>query len=457
MENNKSWCPVPWKSVNIRNNGDFRVCCQANTSASKGILNDNDGKVFNAKDANLEKVRNSPLLKEMRLSMLAGKRHDVCLRCNVEDDSNVRSRRSYESEFWKESFTFEDAKRLTADDGFIEHSEVRVGFYDLRFGNLCNLKCRMCGPMDSSLWYKEYFDTSGSGFHDTSGWVGLEADENQRIKTIGDNPYNWHESDLFWKNIEANLDGIRKIYTVGGEPLLIERHYDLLRKLVESGHSKQVIIEYNSNITVIPNRALELWKSFKEVRVGASVDGVGKINEYIRHPSKWETIEKNLQLLDGAPGNLKVWLATTVQIYNIFHLTDILKWKILSNFKKINSTNKNPFITTHPLHSPLHFSIKALPASAKHRVAQLFEQFYSSWFMPYVHESSLDDNTRNLWIKSMKNLLDSYQSLMFKDDLSHHLPAFMEATRRMDLYRKESFEIVMPETADYILTFLKKL
>lgn len=455
METNKSYCPVPWKGVNVRNNGDFRVCCHANTSSHKGILRKPDGTAFHAARDELQAARNSPLLQEIRSAMLAGKRHETCLRCNSEDDAGVNSRRAYETEFWNnESFTLEQASALTSQDGSISTENVPVGYYDLRFGNLCNLKCRMCGPADSSFWHKEYFETMGKGFQETSGRVALE-NVHGRVRVQGTNPYDWHESPHFWEQIEANLDGVKQMHTVGGEPLLIERHYELLRRLVNSGKAKDVIVDYNSNITVVPQKALALWKEFKEVRIGASIDGYGKINEYIRHPSKWETTENNLDLLDQAEGNFNVWITTTVQIYNIFYLTDFLRWKIERNFRRVNKNPSYPFVNAHPLHNPKHFHIAALPASVKEMVVRKFERFYTQWFLPYTMDSALSELEKKNNLEAMRALLGGYTNMMRQQDLSEHLPEFWRVTASMDRYRGENFFETMPEIAYPISDALK--
>lgn len=453
-EPKQNWCPIPWKGLNIRNNGDFRVCCHANSSGNKGTLKDSEGNILNARTADLNQVRNSPLLKEIRTKMLRNERHETCLRCNTEDDTGIRSRRTYETEFWSKSFGMEEAKESTGSDGSI-FTQLDIGHLDIRFGNLCNLKCRMCGPTDSSFWQKEHFETISPFFHDTSGKVHLE-NRAGKIQIQGENPYEWYLSDHFWNQMEKNLSGVQKIYCVGGEPLLIDRHFDLLKKLVESGHSKNVIMDYNSNITVIPPKALELWKHFKEVRVGASLDGVGKINDYIRNPSKWAVAERNLDLLDKIEGNITVWIAATIQIYNIYYLTDFLKWRIEKNFARVNNIPRAPFLTTHPLHTPKHFSIKALPPQVKIMVAEKFEHFYQNWFLPYMSQAEITPQKRQIWMSKMKPLLDGYRDLMNSEDLSHHLPQFLAATQRMDQHRKESFAETMPEIAIPIYEFAEK-
>jgi sulfatase maturation enzyme AslB (radical SAM superfamily) len=415
-------------------------------SESQGILKDPANKALQAGDSGIAEARNNQLLKEIRLSMLRGERHPTCIRCNREDDSGIRSRRTYERDFWRDRFKFQHAVEHTQPDGSVDTDKLQPGYLDLRFGNLCNLKCRMCGPTESSRWIEEYFETESATFEESFGFVNL-ARKNGMVFVRGGNPYDWHKTSAFWEDLSRNLGSVRKIYFVGGEPLLIDRHYDVLTHLVDSGRSGRVIIQYNTNLTVVPPRALDLWRKFKEVRVGVSVDGHERINNYIRYPSRWETIEKNLSLLDQFDAPIQVWIATTVQLYNIYYLTDFLRWKIERGFRRVNSGDSSPFLTLHPLHNPPHFSVQALPEVVKQMVSDRFDSFFHNWFVPFVQKERRGLDSRNRLLRQMEAMLGGYRTFMWKEDLSSHLPEFWRRTKVMDAYRKERFEEVMPEIA----------
>lgn len=428
---NSSWCPVPWKSLSVRNNGDLRVCCHANTSESKGLMRDVSGKLLNAQDCDINSARNSATLSELRLSMLKGERHPICQRCNNEDDSKIKSRRTYEKSYWSDSFDLELARRATHSDGTLDFEKAELGYFDFRFGNLCNLKCRMCGPTESSLWMKE----------------DLETRINSEQFTYRGN-FEWYNSESFWRQIRGNVSDLRKVYCVGGEPLLIDAHYDFLEFLIEGNKSKDIVVEYNSNVTILPDRAVELWRHFKKVRIGASIDAVGVVNDYIRYPSRWDQIERNLDLLDSVDAPLEIWLAPTVQILNIYYLTDFIKWRLLKKFKRINRGRHSPFLTLHPLHNPAHYNIQALPQAVKEAVSQKFDDFYSGWFSDFLEsregcasEKITESRQR------METLLSGYKRMMWKKDLSHHMGMFWRETKIRDKYRKQSFFESLPEFA----------
>ena len=277
----------------------------------------NVNKVYNAKDAILSDARNVPMLKQARLDMLEGKWPNACKRCEDEESAGIRSRMQYENERWSADNTWniEKARAATQTDGSIDVNEVPVVFYDLRFGNLCNLKCRMCGPTDSSQWYEDQVKMFGNTYQDTQGIVNLQKDGKGKYKPVVD-IYGWYENSSLWGQLEENMSKIRHLYLVGGEPLMINEHYAFLQKCVDRGEASHIVLEYNTNITNIPDRAWNIWKHFERIEIGASVDGIGKVVEYIRHPVKWEIIERNMWALDNAEGNFKLWLAPTIGILN---------------------------------------------------------------------------------------------------------------------------------------------
>jgi MoaA/NifB/PqqE/SkfB family radical SAM enzyme len=427
----------------------MRVCCHANPSESGGILRDADGVPYNAATADLVEARNAPLLKEVRQTMRKGEWHAACVRCQNEERSNIRSRRNYETEIWRDSLNEERALRGTAADGSIDTQAFPLEHADIRFGNLCNLKCRSCGPTDSSKWYSDYVKLRGNTFREQTVNVTLNDEKGRFIPSP--NLYQWHESPQFWVQLEKQMPSIRQMYLVGGEPLLIEAHYDFLEKCVREGHAPRIKIEYNSNITAIPERAWRLWRHFRLVQVGASIDGIGAVNDYIRHPSKWPTVLDNLMKLDNAEGEFRVLISSTVMIYNVLHLPDMLIWKARQNFKRVNMDSWKPLITPHPLHKPTHLNIQALPHEVKQKVAALYEEKKLE-VADAIRSSSLKDKERA--IASGTGLMDKYLDFMWQKDLSREFGNFWDYTSRLDAIRKESLERSIPDLYRTLLPYL---
>jgi hypothetical protein len=446
---NSTLCPIPWMSQSYRANGDIRVCCQAQHGPTGGILRDEAGTPLNAKTADLEAIRNNPMAKSIRRAMMEGKWHPECFRCKTEESAGIRNRRIYENEIWidNDSFDWEHLLANTAVDGSIDATTIECSFYDVRFGNLCNLKCRMCGPTDSSQWYQDQVKLWGPQYKDSHGIVNLVKDGNKYVPE--NNVYDWHESDHFWEQMDRRIPEIRKLYLVGGEPLMIDRHYDFLERCIEQDQAKNIVLEYNSNITNIPQRAWTVWKHFKTVQIGASIDGVGDINHYMRYPSNFDAIHKNLKRLSVEEGNFKVWIAATISVYNVLHFPEFMEWAIRNKMPRVNDDDTKPVLTPHPLHGPKFLNMRMLPGFAKDAVAAKFAAS-----KPILHaaieEQDFTRKRKDASILSVNNLLDQYQAFMYAEDYSDHLPKFWHATRKLDAIRNHSIEDYIPELYNLI-------
>lgn len=436
-EKKNVFCPVPWNFMAIRSNGDLRVCCHANQSKSKGILKGRDDKSLNAGTANLLEARNSDLLLNMRKKMMKNEWPDECIRCQSEEQNNLRSRRDYERENW---FIDNDViLEKTSIEGVIDTTDFPVHYIDLRFGNKCNLACRMCGPTDSSSWYKDYKELYNKDyFYDTHGKVQLHSKESGKLES---HDYNWYESSKFWQQLEFLSKSIVHVYMAGGEPLLIDEHFDFLEKCIERGHAKNMILEYNTNLTFLNDKVVLLWSDFKEVRVGASVDGMRDVFEYQRYPAKWKTVLDNMNFLDKQRKTIFSWMALTVTNYNIFHIPDFIKWKILeSGFERINSSKKRPFITHHMCHSPKHLNIRSLPSDLKEKVKQRFDDL-KRW-----GEGIFDQEKYNALVK----LCDGITGYMIAEDYNEHWDEFVKYTKKLDAIRGQDVSLVVPEYKSYM-------
>ena len=431
-----TFCPIPWIFQAVRNNGDVRVCCQANVTKNQGVVRKPDGSSYNAGRDNMVEARNTDMMKAIRKNMLEGRWSDECGRCQTEEESGLRSRRQYE-QHW--NFKIDDALKITDADGHIDTNGAPLVYYDLRFGNLCNLKCRMCGPTDSHSWYEDWLQVyGGNGFKDTHGYVKLEKNSKGRLHTAD---YDWHTSETFWDHIESNIPNMEHVYMAGGEPLMIERHYDFLQKCIDMGQAEKMSIEYNTNMTNMQPRVLELWKKFKNVRVGASVDGMGPVVEYQRYPAKWPAILKNLQTVDALGDNVDAWLACTVTTLNIFHIPEFMKWKIKeSGFKKINAGKRLPVLTIHVAHSPTTACIQTMPLEMKQLVREQYDNF-KDWLI----NEELPDHVR----AGAMTILNNIVNYMMKQDKSEKWDWFCTYTKELDKMRNQNIVDIVPYYEKY--------
>jgi sulfatase maturation enzyme AslB (radical SAM superfamily) len=425
------FCPLPWIFQAVRNNGDIRVCCQANQGPDRGLIRKTDGTVYNAAFDDLVEARNAQKMKDIRKAMINNTWHPDCIRCQREEESGIRSRFTYEKELWEHYITSDEAKKKTQPDGSINTNEIPVVYYDLRFGNHCNLKCRSCGPTDSDAWYKDQIEVWGDTYYDTAGKMKIIKLDGKY--TVENNIYGWYENEIFWNHMDKEIPNIQHVHMVGGEPLLIKQQFDFLERCIEKGYANKIIIEHNSNITYIPKKAWDIWKHFKAVKIGASIDGIGKVNDYIRYPSRWKTIENNLRKLDEAEGNFHIWLAVTVQALNILYLPEIFEWKMEQNFKRVNIAKWQPIATLHPLHSPDFLNVKVLPIKAKKAISKKFSTYR-------FKKNNIE----------AKKLLQHYSNFMFSEDYSKRMYKFWEYNNKLDQIRNQRMKDFLPELEELL-------
>jgi len=445
----KKWCPLPWNGISVRNNGDVRVCCNANTSKGKGLMVTDDGNTrYSLPGIEINEFRNSTLLKDIRISMLHDVEHENCMRCYHEESVGLTSRRMQEIQLWQNQMSFDLVKDNTAADGTIDVNMLPLKFADLRFGNRCNLKCVMCGATDSDQWYSDHVHIWGkTEFDDAGRVIKLVKKSPDSDRYIADTSiYDWYENDKFWENLKESMSSLEHIYLVGGEPLLIDKHYTFLEECIRTGNAAHITMEYNSNITNIPNKVWSLWSEFKKVTIGCSIDGVGAINDYMRFPSKWCQIHANLEKLDNAKGNLKVWISATVTVYNMVQFPKLLRWAMEQNFSRINRHNifNNPVINAHPLHTSKILNVKIFPAKSKKIIEQLYKKEIAD-ITEYINSAS-HIGDKQLYIRKITEMLTSYINYMNSDDYSALLPQFWKYTNKMDELRNNSLRSACPTT-----------
>lgn len=290
----------------------------------------------------------------------------------------------------------------------------------------------MCGPSDSDLWYDDYMKLWNTDYYvEPRGKIQIVKVNG---KYVADNDmYSWHNSQSFWNQLDANMKNARLIQTVGGEPMLIKQLFDFLERCIAMGESEHIAIEHNSNIVYIPEKAWDIWKKFRLVRIGVSIDGIKNVNEYIRFPSRWETIEKNIHRLDQAEGKFNLWITHSVQMLNILYLPEFLQWKINQNFKRVNIAQNRLLINDHPVHRPDFMAIKVLPYEAKLKVQEHFDNFK---FEKHNYLANA--------------LLDKYIAFMFAEDYSHLLPKFWMYNNKLDELRGQSMKESLPELYELI-------
>jgi len=300
----ENFCIVPWFGIETTPVGTVRPCCIARDE----IVDDN-GVAFNLHSSTFDQIQNSQSMKDLRQLFLDNNRPATCNSCwNVEVAGHKSKRlQTLESDLAKNL----DNQSYTTDP-------IPLKYIDLKLGNICNLKCRICGAFSSSQIASEKLST-------------LPPDRKKHsyeYKMLRDGAWP-RESPAFWTELEKVLGQIKKFDISGGEPFLIKEHFDMLRNMVSKGYSHDTEIYYNSNGTVYPESAEEIWKDFQSVKIALSLDDIESRYEYQRSNGNWVVVLNNLEKfkqLRSRHNNIELEACCTVSVYNVLYLVEILDW-----------------------------------------------------------------------------------------------------------------------------------
>lgn len=444
LTGSKTFCVLPWIHFATRPNGDMRLCCNANSSGAGtdheiGLVKNETGRPANFGRETPMSAWNNEYMKDVRLTMLEGKIPASCAKCHKEEFNGVASKRIWETGTWVEDgIDLPELIKQTEEDGTVPESLV---YLDLRLGHTCNLKCIMCSPHDSSMWVADHKKV----------YPIFQAKELKEQMAWNSDTFDnyWYENPDFWKEMYAQIPNLKQVYFAGGEPLLIKEHKLFLEEIIRQGYADKILVRYNTNGLLVNDEIIELWKKFKKVKVGFSIDAVSDRNYYIRYPSDWDTIERNLHKLDNTPDNIQVSIATAIQILNIKHLPELAKWKIQQNFKKVNFENVTGgiqagggIVNMHLLYIPTFLSIRCLPEYDKEEVRKSFADLATWLYANYRQDEDFWKQNPYGW-KRWQAVLD----FMDAEDHTDQLPAFVEYIEKMEVVRGTDFVKTFPELA----------
>jgi len=390
-------CMLPWISIETSPLGTTRPCCLAHDE-----ITDESGNRYDLKTTTLETIYKSTYMQDLRRQFRAGEKPKTCSRCWEEEAAGKDSKRIHSQIRLKELYTQVDWSNDTPD---------QLWFIDLKLGNICNLKCRICGSWSSSKWAAEEM-----------AYLPPNVDKKTHIAYKWLQEGKWpEESPKFWANLKTLLPQIKYFEFTGGEPWLIQEHWDLLEYALEQGYSKNIDIHYNTNATQVPKH-LDLWKNFGRVDVAFSIDNVGARFEYERYGADW--IMAN-NIVDGIHGwrteapNITTQLCFTINIQNVYYLDELLDWADTKGFGSIYF---------NMLHSPSHMNIQHMTPAAQELVLNKLKTHF--WTTGKYQEEI--DNV----IKFIENGGGSNGQ------------EFLRQMQRTDTYRKQNFRDTHKEIAE---------
>lgn len=395
-----TFCIWPWVGLEVNADSTTRPCCAWNDS-----LADANGKVYSIIDDHIETIRCSPAMQELRSSLLNGQKHSKCNQCWSQEAVPDRS-----------------SLRLDTNRRFSKYTEVTDFTNDpaefqsvgIAMGNICNLRCRICGPWASSVW-----TTDELKMMPKEQWTGTLE---QKMLDVGQWP---RKTKTFWDDVKLASDELTEVRLYGGEPFLTPRHTEVIQHLVDSGRSGQIDLIYNTNGTIFPEAAVELWKHFNKVELCVSIDNIGDKFNYERNPAVWEEVCVNLQkfeALQDSHDNIVVKCVTTVSVFNVLYLTDIAHWLEQRKFKA--------GVFWNILHVMECFCVARLRSEYKDSIRTRLESTMSDCPTIYDHE--------------LKNVIDfMYNQTGTQDDYNN----LIQEISRIDKFRQQHLNDSHPELA----------
>ena len=368
-------CPLPWTHLEVDVNGGASPCCLYKGSVP-GV------KVY---EESLSLIQQTEYMSNLRGQFRKGERPKGCQSCWQEEDAGKTSKRQNSPKKMKKSLTDSPP-----------NSEPALKFIDFKLGNVCNLKCRICGSWSSSKWAQEELD------------YGENPVALKNLREGG-----WPKKNpQFFEDLKEDLKHVEYFEFTGGEPFMIKDHYKILMHCVEKGYAKNIDIHYNTNGTQLPPQEIfDLWRTFKHVEIAFSIDDVGEQFEYQRHPANWREVNENLKKFkERKTDNMDFQICSTVNIFNVFNWAKMALW--VAQFQP-------KFFYVNTCFDPDVFNIQTLPQQVKDIVVDRY------------------------------GMLKDYQpSIRFMNAADRDSPEIRAERKariiRTDKYRKENFGEVFP-------------
>ena len=303
-----------------------------------------------------------------------------------------------------------DRSKLTNEDGTVD--DIHMAYMDVRFSNICNMRCRTCGPELSSQWVDDAVKMKR---------YPADAPKILKIKkTI----------EEFWSDVQPWIDTVERIYFAGGEPLIMDEHYKILEYLIEIGKT-DIVIAYNTNFSKLTYKGkdvIELWKHFPNVRLGASLDAMGDRAEFMRKGTDWKQIEANIIRLQKEAPHVKFQVSATVSAYNVWHVADFFDEWVTKGYVPPQEIDIN--ILLFPEYQQLQILPNDVRKEAKEKIISYMER---------VKLKEVDKNGRSYSaFNALVNTLD-------EDEKTEHQSEFRRQNRIMDNVRDEDLVSIFPE------------
>jgi radical SAM protein with 4Fe4S-binding SPASM domain len=394
LTKNKSFCMLPWIHLHAYPDGRAYPCCFSFDPFPVGDLN----------KQSLKEVWEGDKMKQLRKNMLKGVTSRECVKCYEQEESGFFSLRLSSNKHFGHNISLVENTTPEGDADFM------IKYWDIRFSNLCNMACRSCGTWFSSNWYEDHKKLTGS------------FPPHAKIMKVG------RSTNDMWEQMLESFDHAEQFYFAGGEPIIMEEHYRILKEL-DKRKMYHVRLIYNTNFSRTTFKDIdvfELWNKFDSVSVGASLDAEGARGELMRKGTVWkQTLANRKRMMEVCP-KVDFYISATVGLINSLHVCDLHKSWVDQGL--INPPDFNFNLLQHPIWQRMDI----LPPEFKQQVKNKFEA-HIKWL------KDKDPLTRAT--KGFESAID----WMYRKDKQDKLDLFFKQTRRYDKIRNENMVDVFPE------------
>ena len=403
VKNGKHFCVLPWIHFHAWPNGQVMPCCVADSSMPVSKIDPGESII---------QMMNSDDYKKMRLAMLEDEPVEACKRCyNLEMLGTWTMRQSHNMRRGEQYVDMIDA--TTKPDGSI--TDFKMKYMDIRFSNMCNMKCRSCGPECSSLRAQEITD-----IHGLPNYIKFF----KTTKMVVNN----NEDQKFMAKLKPYLKDVEEVYFAGGEIIITPEHYECLDYWIENGQARNIELTYTTNFSSLKFKDKDLinyWKQFPKLKIWASLDAMGPVAETIRKGTDWDRIMKNLNTLREQVPHAEFQITPTIRIWNVFDFPDFFDYMMKEGFLDITSAPRFNLLT-----NPWYANIMILPVSVKRRLVELYR----------VYEKKYADNVQ---------IYNGFKMIIYNLNVGEEnkggVLEFKRLNDELDLHRKEKLEDVIPE------------
>jgi organic radical activating enzyme len=403
------FCMAPFVHMYVHPDGTAGSCCQLH------------GNLGSLKDNTLKELWNCKENKNMRLKMMNGEKVSACKTCYKHESNGLVSLRNHINNRFER---MKDVVSETERDGSLKFN---YKYFDIRFSNLCNFRCRTCNHSLSSSFFKEAKLLEEMYENKHQYGLGLVGTSNEK-KII--HPAKTPEK--LWGQIEQIIPDVDTFYFAGGEPILMEEHYKII-KMLEERERFDVTLSYSSNFSTLQYKGydfLEAWSKFDKVEISVSLDAMGKQAEYIRKGQNWAKTEENLAAFREKCPDHDLELTPTMSLMSAYHLSDLHKYVVDKGYFKADS------LYIIPLHSPFAYKAQVIPPKLKEKIKDKYQE----------HCKFLADND----VPKAVDIFNSSIEHMFSEDLyEKHFSTFINHAKTVDVLRDEYFFDIFPEYKDY--------